>query len=384
MKLNLGSGTELLEDYINIDLKTGQKAYPLGYEDGTIDEIRASHLLEHFSHRDVFNVLCHWVSKLKEGGILKIAVPDFSKIVKLYGDRSDGKFPYYLMGEQEDENDFHKSIFDSETLKQLLEASGLSGIKEWKSEMQDCASLPVSLNLMGVKKTKVKRKIFAVCSMPRLMFTDNMTCIVKHLAARGIEFARSSGVFWGQCMTRLLENYSSGDIDYIITLDYDSWFYYEDVIRLCQLLEENPEYDAVMPVQIKRENESPMVGIKTNNTVNGLIPLSYFDNKDIVTAQTGHFGLTVFRRSCFEKLKKPWFLPKPDPNGSWNEGRVDEDIYFWHNFEDSGCKLGLSTGVRIGHLELMITYPDKLENGWKPIHMRVSELEQGNKPEILK
>ena len=37
------------------------------------------------------------------------------------------------------------------------------------------------------------------------------------------------------------------------------------------------------------------------------------------------FGMTIFRASVFEKLSKPWFWEKPDPNGGWSVGRIDAD-----------------------------------------------------------
>lgn len=395
MKLNLGSGSLKLEDYENIDIKNGQPAYPLDVPDGSCDEIRASHILEHFSHKKVVNVVSDWVSKLKDDGVLKIAVPDFSKIVDHYKAKDEQKIAYYLMGGQDDDDDYHKCVFDYDSLIKIMESCGLTDIQHWTSTEQDCASLEISLNLMGTKtksslRTGVNRKITAVMSMPRITFTDTMTCVIRHVVARGIPFNRSSGVFWGQCMTRLIEAASKTDIDYILTIDYDTWFTYDDIVKMMTLLETHPEYDAVMPVQIKRESEGAMVGIKDglqDSEINGemkkVIPITYFDN-EIVKAYTGHFGLTVFRKSCFEKLKKPWFLPKPGPDESWNDGRIDEDIAFWHNFESSGCQLGVAPDVRIGHLQLVATYPSSKETGWKPIDVRISDIEQGQTPEAIK
>jgi 2-polyprenyl-3-methyl-5-hydroxy-6-metoxy-1,4-benzoquinol methylase len=54
--------------------------------DGSVDVIRASHILEHFPAQ-VPAVLKHWAAKLKPGGVLKIAVPDFAWIAQAYLDR---------------------------------------------------------------------------------------------------------------------------------------------------------------------------------------------------------------------------------------------------------------------------------------------------------
>ncbi len=159
IKLNLGSGDKPLEAYVNLDAKFGDTVWPIWRKEGDetygegVDEIRASHVLEHFPHGQTLHVLKGWASKLKPGGVLKIAVPDFGKIVNAYsnGHSTDPLIEGYLMGGQTDEYDYHKAIFNDLGLRQMMQAAGLVDIKPWTSEIQDCASLPVSLNLMGTK-----------------------------------------------------------------------------------------------------------------------------------------------------------------------------------------------------------------------------------------
>lgn len=174
IRLNLGSGSAPLAGYENLDRKTGQEVYPLNYGDSTVDEVRASHILEHFGFREVPAVLREWVRVLKPGGVLKVAVPDFDWIVRQFAraqfpEVPDGVNPLllvsmhtaegeqvyptesYLFGGQDDENDFHKIAFNEWKLSALMRAVGLEDIRRWKSEIDDCASLAVSLNLEGTK-----------------------------------------------------------------------------------------------------------------------------------------------------------------------------------------------------------------------------------------
>ena len=132
LKLNLGSGQHNLEGYENIDLKTGQNAFPLKYETKSVDEIRASHILEHFGRGEVKAVLRNWIDKLRPGGILKIAVPGFDKLMEAAkkGDKLPASMDAYIMGGQVDENDYHKSMFTAAVLKQLLTEAGLTNIQE--------------------------------------------------------------------------------------------------------------------------------------------------------------------------------------------------------------------------------------------------------------
>jgi hypothetical protein len=384
MKYNLGSGNCPIEGYENLDIKNGQTAYPLGIPDGSADEIRASHLLEHFKMSDTFNVVQHWSSKLKQGGVLKIAVPNFDSIVDMYKQGTDNRIGAYLMGGQTDDNDYHKSIFNKAVLTEIMTMAGLGDIKEW-SDIKDCSSLPVSLNLCGVKKNggTVSRKISAVISMPRVGFADTMNCMMQEIVARGIPVQKGSGVYWSQVLTRMMQRVAFGDDDYLLTLDYDSWFRFEHIQRLLSIMERNPDLDAVFPIQVKRECENLLMGVTDEKgKVREHIPFSEFE-KDYIPAKTGHFGLTVFRCSALRKLKKPWFLGIPNADGEWEENRIDDDIYFWHNFYDCGLKAGVAPSVSIGHLQLVCTFPGTPDDGFKPVHCAINDITDAAKFENI-
>jgi predicted SAM-dependent methyltransferase len=125
----------------------GSEVYPLPYADGSVTEIRASHVLEHFPHGQVADVIKDWVRCLKKGGKLKIAVPDFQKIAEDYLAGKHAPHEGYLVGGQADQNDYHKAVFDRERLRHLLSDAGLVLISPWTSEIQDCAAYSISLNL---------------------------------------------------------------------------------------------------------------------------------------------------------------------------------------------------------------------------------------------
>ena len=597
IKLNLGSGDFELDGYINLDRKNGNEVYPLvAYADNSVDEIRASHILEHFGRREMFNVLQNWVSKLTIGGVLKIAVPDFEAIAKKYikGDEPDFDCAGYVCGGQLDEDDFHKAIFDENKLRKSFELLGLTDIQRWESEVSDCASYPISLNLQGTKtesdltygeigfsddaykslleKLSLKRhnvysqggedgiveaifdkigaqnkwclevgasdgimfsntrklieqgwnailiekdkdlyeklvkncekyqnvktfnleisagisldsilkqcgapkeidllcidvdgqdwhiwnqlieyqprvvvieyqpncedpdfipsvggseqagkaaiqklaasklyhntlvtrynviairndikavekadikktKIFAVMSMPRLAFTDNMFSALKALVPLGIDLEKGSGVFWGQVLTRLFEEHLDDGTEYLLSIDYDTYFTKNQVIRLLQLMVEYPEADAIIPLQIKRECDFPLIGRNTEDRKSITQIPAYEFEKELMPLSVGHFGLSIFRVSSLKKLKKPWFIPKPDKNDSWHDGRIDEDIYFWHNFTKSGLQLFLAPKIGLAHLQLVATIPGKIQDGFKPQHRYLTDLDKNGMPD---
>ncbi len=175
LRLNLGSGKMEIPGYTNIDRKDGKEAYPLDCPDESADVIRASHILEHFGFREVHNVVRDWVRVLKPGGLLKIGVPDFEYIIRQY--QTNGQFPWpaYLFGGQGDENDFHKVPFIERDLTNLLKECGLDKITRWTSEISDCAALPVSLNLQGIKPKQAEAKPAAPAAIEDKPQADQIT-----------------------------------------------------------------------------------------------------------------------------------------------------------------------------------------------------------------
>ena len=149
MKVNLGAGDCLIEGYDNLDAKTGDCIYPLSRTN--LEEIRASHILEHFGQEESYDVLVNWTTCLADGGVLKIAVPDFDELVRLYTSGYQLDFESVIMGGQSDEYDYHKSMWTADKLRFMMEQCGLTDIKTWQSNEQDCAAYPFSLNLQGVK-----------------------------------------------------------------------------------------------------------------------------------------------------------------------------------------------------------------------------------------
>ncbi len=190
LKLNLGAGDTEIEDFIPIDRRFGTEAYPLPryvtsdevenrsqwragtpelepclkIAEGTVAEIRASHVLEHFHQTEVEHVLAEWFRVLEPGGLIKIAVPDFDKILTMRAVIEEGawsangytrevaeKWPLYLFGGNVDANDRHGSAFTYRGLRDRLGMAGFVGIQTWEPDNIDTASHPVSLRLMARK-----------------------------------------------------------------------------------------------------------------------------------------------------------------------------------------------------------------------------------------
>jgi predicted SAM-dependent methyltransferase len=384
IRLNLGGADRNPPGFICIDRKNGMEAYPLKYADNSVDEIRASHLLEHFGMAEVELVIEDWVRVLKPGGLLRIAVPDMVKLTAILADeKSPPPFDQVvaarcIAGGQDNANEYHKSFFTESLLNRLLISCGIREISHWTSEIEDCAGYPISLNLQGRKLSQPVRampsplgvKAGALMTMPRLCWTDSMFCVLESTIPLGIGVKRVTGVYWDQCMTRGLEEFITEGMDYILCIDYDSIFKPEHVKELFRLMEANPHVDALAPSQVKREEDSNMLVIRDRDgKVMSKVQASEMAG-DLLKIETAHFGLTILRVSSLKKLARPWFWSKPDPKGAWGEGRIDPDIYFWHNWKECGLTLYHANNVRIGHLQTMVTWAGK---EFKPTHQYMRE-----------
>lgn len=394
-RLNLGGGLQKIPGYITIDRKLGSEVYPLkGIVDASIDEIRASHILEHFPHGEVETVLSDWVRVLKPGGWLKIAVPDFDYIVAAYnnGRRDDPMLQGYLFGGQSDENDFHKVFFNHDLLEGLLKQTGLVEIAPWQSEVSDCASYDVSLNLMGRKPTveeletpqwlEVHAKVSALTSVPRLGFQAHWGVVQKAFKSGDFEIPifKFTGAFWEQHIQNGMIALIEKNTDWVITVDYDSIFDSQDVKELLTLAALYPEADALVPWQVKRgRNQTPLFTIvdRAGKMRHSFDPEEF--EKDITQILTGHFGLTLIKTAALKKIPKPWFHSQPNPeNGEWDEKRMDADIYFWKKFSDAGCKVFVANDVRIGHIDEEIFW---MNREYQVVRQTIADFNEHGKPE---
>jgi hypothetical protein len=387
LRLNLGSGDQLLEEFENLDGKRGDSLYPLKsgeheVEDASCTEIRASHVLEHFSHTEVAAVLKHWIAKLAPGGLLRVAVPDFEKIARDYLDGKPFNIQGYVFGGHVDERDRHGCGFDRELLTELFLDLGLERIHEWTSELQDCAALPVSLNLGGFKPSgpaKFCANTVAVLSAPRFGPVMHFRCASAAFGRARVPYQMAGGAYWHQVLSELLESQiEDPTIRYVIACDYDTVFGYEDVLELYRLMEACPEADAVFPLESKRASDHALFGIlgKDGKPVPsiGMYQLA----RNLLPVSHGHFGLTILRADKLRTFERPWMNGTPNEEGRWSAGRKDADIRFWHHWKETGRTLFLTPRIVVGHLQEVVTWPGR---DLKPIYQTTNDYDAGGMPQ---
>ena len=154
VKLNLGCGNRNFgTDWTHIDGAEyphvdSHNVISLDYRDKSVDLIYASHLIEYFDRVEIVQILKEWKRVLRIDGMLRIAVPDFYQMAKLYlVDSYDlEKFLGPLYGKMqmekktidsdyvskiESQTIYHKTVYDFDNLKELLEEVGFRNVNKY-------------------------------------------------------------------------------------------------------------------------------------------------------------------------------------------------------------------------------------------------------------
>lgn len=194
-------------------------------------------------------------------------------------------------------------------------------------------------------------KISALMTAPRYEPVYARNFIEMALKATGIPLIVSGGVYYGQCMQIMLEDLVAKEIDYALTIDFDSMFTAAHIQRLLSIIASNDHIDAITAIQPKRGSGTVLAAMDKETTLE-------WDGLP-VKVTSAHFGLTVIDIKKLAGLPKPWFVSKPDANGSWGEEKLDDDVWFWKQWEDAGNSIYIDPGCRLGHLEEMVTVYDE-------------------------
>jgi len=139
--LNLGCGPFHLPGFINID--SDEERQPdfvcdilaLPYEAGTVDEMYAGHILEHFDWPTGGDALRYWFRLLKHGGKISVVVPDYDILVRDYiqnptPDRLREFNDLYIYSWRDRRNSPHKYAYSEALLKETMENAGFVGLKK--------------------------------------------------------------------------------------------------------------------------------------------------------------------------------------------------------------------------------------------------------------
>ncbi|HTW96844.1 MAG TPA: methyltransferase domain-containing protein [Candidatus Methylomirabilis sp.] len=145
LMLNLGCWKRNLPGFTNVDIcdlphihhKTGIDDLSM-FENETVDLIYSSHSFEYFDRQEAKKVLAEWKRVLKPNATLRLAVPDFDKLLEVY--KMTGKLEKILgplFGRMEVQTAagpkilYHKTVYNFDDLEQLLTENGFKNVRRY-------------------------------------------------------------------------------------------------------------------------------------------------------------------------------------------------------------------------------------------------------------
>lgn len=143
MKLNIGCGVKKFEGWEGIDITDhGQEhvgdILDMPFDDGTVDEAMAIHVIEHIPRYETLKVLKEWLRILKPGGMLAVECPDLTKVLKLFQvPEAPANFTIMgLFGDPgfKDPAQVHKWCFNRPELEQLMCYAGFEDIQHERAK----------------------------------------------------------------------------------------------------------------------------------------------------------------------------------------------------------------------------------------------------------
>lgn len=154
-KVNLGCGHIPKDGYINVDARELPgvdliaNVSSLPFDSGSLSEIYASHLIEHFSDRTLKDIIFpHWKDILEPNGKLILIAPNIDEMIKQYenGATSFENFREIVFGGQEYDGDFHFTMISPSSLVEILSSTGFTDVEVVESDRVNGACIELEIH----------------------------------------------------------------------------------------------------------------------------------------------------------------------------------------------------------------------------------------------
>lgn len=127
-KVNIGAGMDIRDDYINVDHRALEgidvvaDVLDMPFPNNSLEEIFASHVVEHFVQKDLEKILRYWFELLKNGGRLRLITPNIEDMAKKYtvGEITWDEFRSVALGGQDYASDYHLNHFSVKSMQDLI------------------------------------------------------------------------------------------------------------------------------------------------------------------------------------------------------------------------------------------------------------------------
>lgn len=147
IRLNLGSGSNRIEGFINVDVEPSVKPdvlcdfvnKQLPYKAASVTEVVLFHTIEHLPKRLHKRVLAEIWRVLKPGGSLLISYPEFTECVRRWKTNYAGKKDFWektIYGRQLYPSDFHVALMHTPDFVDFLRDQGFRAIKSSREPLE--------------------------------------------------------------------------------------------------------------------------------------------------------------------------------------------------------------------------------------------------------
>lgn len=171
MKLNLGCGDKILPGYVNVDVapsRAGRKPDVIcdlhklePFDDESVDEVLAVHVVEHFWRWEVVGVLREWARVLRRGAPMILECPNLQSACEQFlrdpdafsGSGKEGQrtmWVFYGDPAWRDPLMVHRWGYTPRSLGRVMEEAGLADIRQEPAQFK--LREPRDMRLVGTKK----------------------------------------------------------------------------------------------------------------------------------------------------------------------------------------------------------------------------------------
>lgn len=166
------------------------------------------------------------------------------------------------------------------------------------------------------------------------------------------------------------------DYDYIVFIDTDQVFEPEQVYKLIDTMETNPDIEVLAGIYCMADAYFSTVILDWDEqyfSQNGrfefktpaeLQELALEMPRNLVQAFYGGLGFSIFRKGVFDKLRYPWFEPLTHKVGMGTD-LMGEDVSLFYKMNQAGIKFWIDPYIYVGHEKYQILKP----MGYVPPHL---------------
>jgi predicted SAM-dependent methyltransferase len=159
VKLDIGCG-DIKKGDIGLDFRKTSQVDVIGdarflpFKNAMFDHVFSAQVIEHFSHKQVKDILFEWTRVLKIDGTFELQCPDLRARALILFMNPSWKNIVDIYGGQDYEGNYHKCGFSYKLLRSLLFSCGITKVKRVINGYKGIPFLPDCLHVKGIKASK--------------------------------------------------------------------------------------------------------------------------------------------------------------------------------------------------------------------------------------